>query len=240
MPDWKKYAYTFLITVMLFGTAVLLSYSLGQRKFNEIKSIESRIAVDLLSSETQFSLLSELSCRDIGSSFFSKELGELGDRLSFMEGTRGKNDEEVRNLKQYYSLLQMKDFLLSNKVKERCGKNTEATGQSIVYFYSNSGSCEACEREGYVLTALREAYPTLRVYAFDYDLDLSALQTLIGVYGVKSTLPALLIDDTVLYGFHSTEDIHTLMPALQQIDNERAAEIGGTTHESAASSQQTP
>jgi hypothetical protein len=223
MPDWKKYAYTFLITVLLFSTAVLLSYSFGQRKLNEVKSIESRIAVNLLSSETQFSLLSELSCRDIGSSFFSKELGELGDRLSFMEETRGKGDEEVLNLKRYYSLLQMKDFLLSNKVKERCGKNTEATGQSIVYFYSNSGSCSDCEREGYVLTALREAYPSLRVYAFDYDLDLSALETLIGVYGVKGTLPAMLIDDQVLYGFRSVNDVRTLMPALQRLDEERQA-----------------
>lgn len=216
--EWKKYAYTFLITVLMFGTAILLSASFGQRKINEIKSIESRIAVDILSSETQFSLLSELSCRDIGSSFLSKELGELGDKLSFMEENRGSDDAEVVNLKRYYSLLQMKDFLLSKKVKERCGKSTEASGQSILYFYSNTGGCPDCEKEGYVLTRLREDYPDLRVYSFDYDLDLSALRTLGAIYEVKHELPALLINEVPYYGFKSVDEIKSLIPVLQETE----------------------
>ena len=154
--EWKKYIYTFGITAAIFVTAIFLSNYFGQKKLNEIKNIESRIAVDILASETQFSLLEELSCRDIGSTFLSKELAELGDKLAFTEESRGADDPEVINLKRYYSLLQIKDFLLFQKVKARCGAPTGSL-PPIIYFYSNEdGACDDCEKEGVVLTRSRE------------------------------------------------------------------------------------
>jgi len=223
--EWRKYVYTFLITAVIFVTAIFLSNYFGQKKLNEIKNIESRIAVDILASETQFSLLEELSCRDIGSTFLSKELAELGDKLSYTEESRGTDDPEVINLKRYYSLLQIKDFLLFQKVKSRCG-SPKGSLPPIIYFYSNTeGECEDCVREGFVLTRLREEYPELRVYSFDYNLDLSALATLINIYNIKPTgqspLPSLLINEKVYYGFKSVEDIKAIIPDLKKIDAAR-------------------
>lgn len=220
--DWKKYAYTFLITAVIFITAIFLSNFFSQKRINEIKNIESRIAVDILASETQFSLLSELSCRDIGSSFLSKELATLGDKLAYTEQSRGSDDPEVLNLKKYYSLLQIKDFLLMQKIKDRCGSAQANDGLSIMYFYSNEGDCEDCEKEGFVLTKLRSDYPELRVYSFDYNLDLSALQTLVGVYNIQDKLPAILINDKVYYGFKSVEDMKEALPILKEIDKQKA------------------
>src|SRR3989344_4811066 len=136
-PDWKKYAYTFIITAAIFATAIMASNFFNQKRINEIQNIESRIAVDILSSETQFSLLSELSCRDIGNSFLSRELSTLGERLSYTEEQRGSDNAEVLNLKRYYSLLQIKDYLLSQQIKQKCGNNSPAGELSIIYFYSN-------------------------------------------------------------------------------------------------------
>ncbi len=219
--SWKKYAYTFLITAAIFATAIFLSNYFSQKKINEIKNIESRIAVDILASETQFSLLSELSCRDISSDFLSKELATLGDKLSYTEQNRGSDDAEVLNLKKYYSLLQIKDFLLMQKIKERCGGKS----LSIMYFYSNiEDSCEDCQKEGFVLTRLREEYPELRIYSFDYNLDLSALQTLISIYKIANNPPAILVNDKVYYGFQSIEDVKEIVPSLKEIDKERALE----------------
>lgn len=226
--EWKKYAYTFLITAAIFATAILASNYFNQRRINEIKDIESRIAVDILASETQFSLLSELSCRDISSSLLSKELATLGDRLSYTEENRGSDDSEVLNLKKYYSLLQIKDFLLMQKIKERCGQTRASSTPSIIYFYSNKGDCPDCEKEGFVLTRLRQDYPDLRVYSFDYNLDLSALQTLITVYNINPSptagLPVLLVNDRAHYGFKSIEDIKEIIPALKEIDRQKALE----------------
>jgi len=55
--DWKKYLIVFLITVGLFVTAIYLSNYFGSKKINELKTIQDKIAIDILSSETQFSLL---------------------------------------------------------------------------------------------------------------------------------------------------------------------------------------
>lgn len=232
--EWKKYTYTFIITAVIFVTAIFLSNYFSQKKINEIKNIESRIAVDILASETQFSLLSELSCKDISSEFLSKELASLGDKLSYMEQNRDSDDAEVLNLKKYYSLLQIKDFLLMQKIKERCGGKT----LSLIYFYSNvENDCNDCQREGFVLTRLREEYPELRVYSFDYNLSLSTLQTLISIYKIKNEQPVLLINDKVYYGFKSIEDIKEIMPALKEIDKQRDLEKSQESKQKATSSE---
>jgi len=223
--EWKKYAYTFLITAVIFATAIYVSNYFSQKRMNEIKDIESRIAVDILASETQFSLLSELSCRDISSSLLSKQLSELGDKLSYTEESRGSDDAEVINLKKYYSLLQIKDFLLMQKIKERCGSKT----LSLIYFYSNEGDCSDCENEGFVLTRLRADYPELRVYSFDYNLDLSALKTLTSIYNIEDKLPALLINDKVYYGFKSIDEIKNIIPALKELDKQKVLEESKAT-----------
>ncbi|MEK7180462.1 MAG: hypothetical protein AAB706_03220, partial [Patescibacteria group bacterium] len=57
-----KYFYIFLITSLIFFTAFFISNYFNDKKVSEIRSIESRIAIDILSSETQFSLLAESSC----------------------------------------------------------------------------------------------------------------------------------------------------------------------------------
>ncbi len=225
LMDWKKYTYTFFITAVIFITAIFLSNYFSQKRINEIKNIESRIAVDILASETQFSLLSELSCRDISSGLLSKELATLGDKLSYTEQNRGSDDSEVINLKKYYSLLQIKDFILMQKIKERCGSLQTNSDLSVMYFYSNKeDKCPDCQKEGYVLTKLREEYPELRVYSFDYDLDLSALETMISIYNIKDEQPAILIKDKVYYGFKSIDEIKDLIPALKEIDKKRALE----------------
>jgi hypothetical protein len=169
--DYKKYIFSFLITSIIFGTAIYLSNYFGQKKIEEIRNIQDKISIDILSSETQFSLLEESSCEDVGTGSLSTELSNLEAKLSYTENERGVDDPEVQTLKKYYSLLEIKDYLLMNKISEKCKK----TPLSIIYFYSNSDSCKDCEREGYVLTRLRETYPDLRVYSFDYDMDMSAV-----------------------------------------------------------------
>lgn len=208
--DWKKYIFTFLITAIIFGTAIYLSSYFSNKKVAEIRGIQDKIAVDILSSETQFSLLAESSCKDIDNTSLSKELSSLEGKLTIAEKDRGTDNSEVQYLKQYYALLEIKDYLLMKKVAQKCN----AEPLYILYFYSTPDKCPDCEKEGYVLTKLRETYPKLRIYSFDYDTNLSALQTLIEVHKIKSTLPALLINETPQYEFKSIEDIEKLYPQL--------------------------
>ena len=203
MIDWKKYLIVFLITAGLFVTAIYLSNFFNNKKINQLKIIQDKITIDILSSETQFSLLSELSCKNISDSVFSGELGELGNKLEWSQKNLG-NTDEVSYLKKYYSLLQIKDYLLAKKISARCGVKSAF----ILYFYTTVANCSECEKESLVLSTLRAEYPELRVYSFDYSTDLSAVASMLQIYKIKDTeLPALVIDDEVLTGFHSLEDL---------------------------------
>jgi len=201
--DWKKYLIVLLITVGLFFTASYVSNYFGNQKINQLKVIQDKIAIDILSSETQFSLLSELSCKNISNSVFSPELGELGSKLEWSQENLSATDE-VSYLKKYYSLLQIKDYLLAKKISARCGVKSAF----ILYFYTTAANCSECEREGLVLSSLRTKYPELRVYSFDYSTDLSAVTSMLQIYKIKDTaLPALVIDDELITGFHSIDEL---------------------------------
>lgn len=212
--ETKKYLLAFAITVTVFLGALIISNKSSTQRVAEIKAIENNISMDILSSETQFALLKEFSCKAIDhSTAFSEELNNLAQKLSFMEENLGTNNPEVMSLKKYYSLLQVKDYLLVKQVKEKCGVKPI----TIIYFYSNAGDCDDCVKEGYVLTKLRQEFPELRIYSFDYNLDLSVVKTMKSIYGVRDTLPALNIWDENYYGFKSAEDIEKIIPQLKRI-----------------------
>lgn len=206
--DWARYIVTFVITAAIFGTVLYVSQVATSKRINEIKSIQDKIAVDLLSSETQFSLLaSGAGCSEDGNSILAPEIEKLGERLSYMEEQLGTDNNDVIGLKKYYSLLQIKDYLLTKELSEKCNFKPV----TIIYFYSNE-DCDECTRQGYVLTALREKYPTLRVYAFDANLDLSAIKTLQTVTKAPESVPSLIINGKVHTGFKSIDDIESELP----------------------------
>ena len=208
---WGKYIFVFLITVSVFGTAIAVNNFFYARRLNEVDSVERRITLNLLSSEVQFELLSEASCAASSSPILTDEINTLAAQLEFLEGSRGRSDAEVLSVKERYSLLQIKDLLLVKEIAKRCGGKV----YTIVYFYSNKpGSCDDCERQGYVLSALRKDYPDLRVYTFDYDLDLGGISALKKIYGIGGALPAIIIDHKVHSGFHGIEELGRLLPGL--------------------------
>ena len=214
----KKYLIVLAITTLVFLGALFASNYFSEKRLAEIKSIENNISLDILSSETQFALLKESSCKAIDhSTAFSEELSDLAKKLSYMEENLGDKNPDVLSLKKYYSLLQTKGYLLVGKVNEKCGIKPI----TIIYFYSNKGDCADCKKEGYVLTKLREEYPELRIYSFDYNLDLSVVKTMKSIYMIKDTLPALVISDQLYYGFKPPEEIEKIIPQLKKIKADR-------------------
>jgi len=189
-----------------------------------MKSLYESISTDILSSETQFSLLSELSCKEVGSQILSQELWELAKKIEFTEQNVWANSPDIVQLKKFYSLLEVKDYLLMKRITERCGKKI----MFAFYFYSNSEKCEDCIKAWNTLTKLREKYPELRVYSFDYFLDLSIIRTLISIFDIKETLPAMVMGDKVIYGYKNFEELEKLLRdayprEMKLIDDEKKA-----------------
>lgn len=210
MIDTKKYLFTLLITSAIFVTAFFASTYFSSLRTENVKEIQDTIAIDILSSETQFDLLKEIPCSNVNDSMLSEQLSDLGEKLSHTETERGGDDNTVLYLKKYYSLLQIKDYLLSKKLAEKCGQAKKPV--FIIYFYTNKRECPDCARQGYVLTRLKQMYPELRVYSFDYDLDLSAITSLKTIYKISDTLPAVILEDKVYSGFKSIEDLEAILP----------------------------
>lgn len=198
------------ITILLFGTVLYAVDYLNKARIAELGDIEDKIAIDTLSLETQFDLLAEAPCKDLTQgSVLSGELNDLAERLSYTEERLGSSNEEVIKLKRQYTLLQIKDYLLMKRLAKEC-KNLKPV--FVLYFYSNAGDCKDCAEAGFALSYLREAYPGLRVYSFDYNLDLGALKTLNAVLDIKGPLPAYVINGKNLNGIASASEIEKQLP----------------------------
>lgn len=198
-----------LITVMLSGTVAYAVNYLNRVRIAELGAIEAQLSIDTLSLDTQLSLLAATPCDSVASSTtLISDLSDLGNRLSYAEEQLGSDNPQVVRLKKQYSLLEIRDYLLTKQLAEACGTKPV----TVLYFYSNAGDCADCDKAGYALSYLRTTYPTLRVYSFEYNLDLGALKTLIAVTRVQNTLPAFVVNGKHSYGFTSLADLEKQFP----------------------------
>lgn len=197
------------ITIAISGTVAYAINYLNNARVSELSAIEEQLSIDSLSLETQFSLLESAPCDSNASSVtLTTELADFGNRLSYAENQLGSDNSQVIRLKERYSLLEIRDYLITKQLAEVC----RTKPVTVLYFYSNAGDCADCDKAGYALSYLRDTYPALRVYSFDYNLDLGALKTFIAVTKVRSDLPAFIINGKHYYGFTSLEELEKQFP----------------------------
>ena len=205
----KNALLSLLITLAIIGSIAYLIDRLNRERAADLASIQSRLAIDTLSIETQLALLEEASCENLTEgNVLSREVNTLGDKVAVTEERLGSDDEQVLQLKRQYTLLQIRDYLLTKRLAEACDLEPVV----VLYFYSNEGNCPDCDRAGAALSYLRETYPTLRVYSFDYNLDLGALSTLIAVEKIRAPFPAFVIDGKRVNGFTTVEEFSPQFP----------------------------
>ncbi len=217
----RPYIAAFLITSAMFLAAFGVNYLFDKKRLSVLQGMEERLALDILSLETQFDLFDAVSCNQLEENNpITAELSELGTKLAFMEGELGADDPRVVQLKKTYTLLSIKDLILLQRVKKRCNVGPIP----LLYFYSNKpGACPDCQRQGYVLTRLARAFPEVRIYSFDYDLPLSALQTLKAIMKTSPPLPVLQMEGRMLHGFHSFDDLIRQFPSLERLQEKHSS-----------------
>ena len=207
--NWKKYALSFIFTAAIVVTALLISSWINSRRVDELRTLQDSISINLLSSDMQFNLLKDAACTDLFNSSIGAELGNLSDKLSYMESIGRGTEPEVISLKKYYSLLEIRDYLLVNSAVAKCPKRPI----TILYFYN--ADCPDCDKQGQVLTYLRQHHADiLRVYSFDHTLDVAAVHTLANIFKVGDPFPTIIVKGKTLNGFKSIEEIEKLLPEL--------------------------
>src|ERR1700748_601882 len=110
------------ITIVIVATVIYAINYLNRERVSELNAIEDQLSIDTLSLDTQFSLLESAPCSsaDEGTELTS-ELNDLGERLSYTENQLGSDDPQVIRLKEQYSLLEIRDYLVTKQLASACG-----------------------------------------------------------------------------------------------------------------------
>ncbi|MFT5360095.1 MAG: hypothetical protein ACI88L_000576 [Candidatus Paceibacteria bacterium] len=208
--DWKKYIIVFLITAGIFLVAIYLSSSFSNKRFNQMRAFQDKLSTDILSSETRFALLERTSCEHfVDDALLSEELNLFGNRLNVMEKNLDKDDPAVEQLRRYYSLLQVKDYILVTQLAEKCGT------EPVVLLYFHEKKCEECEAQEYILENVSKDFSGLNLYSFDYDTELSAVRTLISTLNVlEEELPTLIINGQTHKGGLKERELRDILSEL--------------------------
>lgn len=196
-----KYLAVFATTTLIFLIGILVGNYFASQKLNKVDEIEQKLKIDTLGTELQFMLISEDPCGFVNSTSLTEEIHELGVKLDYMENILGKDDNSVLNLKEYYWILELRQWVLEKQINEICNQ----TNTLILYFYSNDEEqCGQCEEQGYILTYLRKNYEDLNIYSFDIDAENPAVKTIKEMYAVTET-PTVIINDQKMGGFASKD-----------------------------------
>ncbi|MFC1648053.1 hypothetical protein ACFL1B_01205 [Nanoarchaeota archaeon] len=200
--DKMKYFAVFLLTIIIFSAGVLLGNYLTSMKLDKLTDIEANLYLDTLGAEVQYQILIGDPCQFVNSTPLAEDLYELSEKLDYLEGVFGEDNENVMRLKEQYSLLEVRHWLYVKKTNKEC--NT--SNIPVLYFYSNEGDCPKCEQQGYILTYLRKKFPDLRIYSFDITIDNTAVNTIKKIYDVK-TAPTIILGTLVYEEFRSREEL---------------------------------
>jgi hypothetical protein len=208
-----KYMAALAITILIFISGILIGNYLGSLKANQVSALQEDIFFNTFGLDVKYDLLLDLDCEEImvseGSPVEIDDLREVGQKLTYLENQLGAKDREVRKLKEYYHLLEIRHFLLSKSLEEKCDLSTNI----VLYFYAIDEICEACEGQGNVLTFLHRKNPLFNVYSFDITIDNPAVDSLKERYGIETgrDVPAIVFEGEVYKGFRDKNELARIL-----------------------------
>lgn len=201
-----KFLAVFAITTLIFIIGVIIGNHLNSIKIDRLTLTENQIRSSTLGMELEYLIRSENPCAAINSSRFAAELGDISKKLTFMESQLGKEDVRVINLKEYYSILEIRHWLFFKRARDECN----ADYSLVLYFYSNLDDCDDCESQGNILTYVHKKNPRFNIYSFDINIENPALEAIKEIYNVKAA-PTLIIDGKTYPGFMSKDKLVELL-----------------------------
>ncbi|MEM2131062.1 MAG: hypothetical protein QXR96_00930 [Candidatus Woesearchaeota archaeon] len=203
--NYYKLIAVFAITTLIFISGILIGNFFTNKKIDKIIMFENNIKNNFEATEIQYLLLTQEPC-NTDTILITKELEEIGSKITYMENMLGFDNNEVMDLKNSYSLIQLKHYLLLKKIDKECNEKFNF----ILYFYSNKGDCPKCEQQGFILDYIKKKYNNTMIYAFDINNDNNALKTIKNKYKIEKT-PGLIINENVFQKFLETEEIEDLL-----------------------------
>ncbi len=208
-----KYLAVFATTTLIFFIGIIIGGYFSNLKIEKIYDIENDLKINILGTEIQYQIIAKDPCKFVNSTPLIEELHEMGTKLDYMENALGKDNKEVLNLKEYYSILEIRQWLLEKDMMQKCGSKRTL----VLYFYSNDKhQCPECEEQGYVLTYARKNFDNINIYSFDIDTKNPAVDTVKRIYGV-TIAPTVIINEKKQEGFVTKDQIVNII--LEQMSS---------------------
>ena len=193
------------LTILIFIGGIAIGNALTQSKVNDILSSEQETQIQLENLQLEQDFLKDYPCQS--PTLLSESLEELGVKLTYLESQYSKDDPRIIALKNPYTLLEVRHYLALKSMTQRCGQNYTL----MLFFYSNDpANAKTSEEQGFVLDYLRKKFDNIKVYSIDSDLDLGIVNVMKNEYSVSVT-PSLVIGDKTYVGFHSKEELESLL-----------------------------
>jgi len=207
-----KYLAVFSIATLIFISGVITAQYINKIKLNEFVSAQTDLRNYILSLNLQTELAKKYECR-VDTIRLTREKDKLGSQLDILENRLGKKDGDIKSLKEEYSLLSIRQWILFEEIREKCDKKII----NIAFFYSNKNNETLCQSQGYVLDYLYKKYPNyVVIYALDYDIDDPALNTFKEIHNITQ-VPSIVILDKTYHGFQNKEKLEQIV--TQEIKN---------------------
>lgn len=214
--DRKKFSGTktlivLALTVFVFLFGILLGSSLNAEKVDEVYQLSKELQMRTLGVDVEYEILEDSLCSSGDILSLADDLYEVSEKTEYMENTLGYDNENIKELKAYYFVLEAKHWLLAKKRYETCSMQLgglEPLNRSVIlYFYSNEGDCPKCGEQGTVLSYIKELYPGLMVYSFDLNFDSPVVDLYKGLYNIESQAPVLILNENVHEGYLNADDL---------------------------------
>ncbi len=192
---------TFIMTLGVFVIGFFLGSSLERSLTadlsakigaieNSIQDIELEALYLLTSSNSSCVFLDDVVRRT------NNNLDEISTQLSsYDEKNIVFTNVDLVNIKSRYTSLLIKDWLLQNSIREKCGTNSI----SVLYFYKREG-CPECIVQGNILTVLKGHFrEKVMIFPLDHDLGVSSVGLLENNYNITK-FPSVVVNEKVYTG----------------------------------------
>jgi hypothetical protein len=202
--NWTKILLAFLIATFLFFFGLFIGYLSNQIIEKNTNFILEETKNEIFSLESLSLLQEDYPCDSYIMDKVSEKLDSLGRIITIFEEDKGLNNKEVLELKKVYTLIQLRHFILINKLNENCQRNYS----TILFFYSNEKKCEKeVNEKSFILSFLRNKYDFVRVYSFDLNLDSEIIPFFKKTYNLEGCSEIVLNEKKVEEDVKTSKDL---------------------------------
>lgn len=201
-----KYIAAIAVTALIFILGISVGTKIAESKIGEMQDTQQKLTTMLSGLELKNQLLEQTDICQLTWTEIWKEKVDMGNKIGSLEYRYGKENEDVMLQKEIYELIEIRTYLLLEKLNNECQRNLT----QILFFYTNDKNQNWVENEnqGIILDSLYKKNPNINIFCFEMNIKNPATDSLRQMYDVKTT-PTIVIDEKIkLEGLQTLEEIN--------------------------------